>query len=205
MKIAIIGTHSTGKTTIIQKLDERIKQLGFRTTILFELSRECPFPVNERTSYEAQAWIQAKHLEQENGVNHEDKIFICDRATLDNFAYFQNAVSDRDISEWEARAVEHMSTYDLVFKTRKLEINAKDDGFRTTDEDFRKAIDKKIKKLLKKHKIKHYLLPKTTNYNTHIRYILKRINDRLACQISDKQKYTLCQLKFPWIIKKYEK
>ncbi len=201
MKIAIIGTHSTGKTTLINKLDERIKKIGFRTTILFELSRQCPFPVNERASYEAQAWIQIKHLEQENNVDHQDKIFLCDRATIDNFAYFRQAVPDKNIGEWEARAVEHMHSYDLVFKTRKLDIRAKEDGFRTTNEQFRKTIDNNIKKILKKHKIKHYLLPKTVNYNDHIRYILRRINEQLTCPIGLKQKYTTSQLRLPWIVK----
>ena len=200
MKIAIIGTHSTGKTTLINKLAEKINNQGFKTAILFELSRKCPYPVNEKTSYKAQTWIQNQHLKQENNINHHDKILICDRATIDNFAYFEQAVPKKNIKNWEARAVDHMKSYDLVLKTRKLNIQAKNDGFRTTDEEFRTKIDEKIKKLIKKHKIKYYLLPKTTNYNIHLRKILKLIKKKLTCEVNERDNYILKQLKLPQII-----
>lgn len=191
MKIAIVGTHSTGKTTLIKKMDENFRKQGFKTVLLPELSRLSPYPVNERTNYQAQAWIQCKHIEEEAKINHVNKVLICDRSTLDNFAYFLRAIKNIDISQWERLAVQHMYSYDLIFKTRKLDIAPQEDGFRSVHEDFRTEIDSLIKKLFKKHGIKAYKLPKTTDYNTHINFIQKKIEPLMSCPMADKSLYKI--------------
>lgn len=176
MKIAIIGTHSTGKTTLVAKLKERLSKMGIDTPILSELSRSCPFNINQKTSFEAQSWIQKQHIILENQVEHNGRIFICDRATLDNFAYFERAVKDRDISVWEIRAASHMNTYDFVFKTVKLDVAAEYDGTRAIEEDFRQDIDNRINALIQKYSTKYHLLPATTDYDTHVKFIFEKIN-----------------------------
>lgn len=173
MKIAIIGTHSTGKTTLIEKLSEHLSNIGNTMAILPEYARLCPFPINENTTLEAQKWILLTQITEENKVNHSGKILLTDRATIDNFAYMYRIGKSDSIENFERYAVTHMKTYDFIFKTKKLNLVAKEDGIRTTDLEFRDMIDRLISHLLLKHNIKYFSLPETIDYETHVDFISK--------------------------------
>ncbi len=180
MKIALIGTHSTGKTTIIKHLAEALTNHGIKTTVLPEFARLCPFPIDESTTLDAQAWIQNQQILEEQKHHDPKGVLICDRATLDNFAYMHRAVGDKhDISEYEKRAAEHMKTYDAVFKTQKLNLPAEDDGVRpvesVTYESFRQHIDELIHHFLAKHQVNFHLLPAIDDYEVHVGEIMERI------------------------------
>ncbi len=179
MKIAIIGTHSTGKTTLIKRLIERLNELGHRTVVLPEFARLCPFPINEDTTLAAQAWIQETQIREEGAVNHSERILICDRSTLDNFAYFSRIaekLGEYDyLKPWEKKAAAHMRSYDAVFKTAKLDLSPEDDNQRSLDPQFRDDIDERIHALLAKHGVTWYNLTATEDYDRHVNFILKQI------------------------------
>ena len=171
MKIAIIGTHSTGKTTLIEHIAEMFSRQGKEILLLPEYARLCPFPINEGTTLEAQKWILLSQITEENKIEHEDKVLLTDRATIDNFAYMYRIGKTDAIENFERCAVAHMRTYDFVFKTQKLDLVAKEDGIRTTDFEFRDMIDRLITHLLKKHNIQYQLLPATAHYATHVEFV----------------------------------
>ncbi|MFA7314949.1 MAG: ATP-binding protein [Candidatus Magasanikbacteria bacterium] len=175
MKIAIIGAHSTGKTTLVNKLKEKLDSLGKKVIIIQELVRYCPFPINEETTIDAQKWIMNNQIAKEQEVNHSDKILITDRATIDNFAYLHRVADEETSRNYEQIAFDHSITYDLIFKTQKLNIAATEDGLRTTDEEFRSLIDSSINHFLKKHQVQFIPLKATTNYDVHVSDILERI------------------------------
>ena len=175
MKIAIIGTHSTGKTTILENLSDYFRELGKEVITLPEYARLCPFPINENTTLEAQKWILLSQITEENKIDHKDKILLSDRGTIDNFAYLYRIGQSEAIENFERCAVAHMKTYDFVFKTQKLSLAAKEDGIRTTDLEFRDMIDRLISHLLMKHSIKYLNLPETIDYETHIEFIGKEL------------------------------
>lgn len=172
MKVAIIGTHSTGKSTLLKHLAEALKRSGRSVVVLPELARFCPMPINEATSLEAQVWIQEHQRKQEEQLYTPDTILLCDRATIDNFAYMQRAAMDRDVSAYEGQAVLHMKSYACVFKTRKLPIPAVADGVRTVDEAFRTDIDRRISDLLEDHSIPHTPLSETIEYDVHVQHMM---------------------------------
>lgn len=177
MKIAIIGTHSTGKTTLAYKLADVLQAHGYSVSFLNELSRMCPYPVNEQTTFEAQKWIQANQIIEEQKFQKPGTILICDRSTLDNFAYMQRQAErcNIDTALHKDNAIAHMDSYELVFKTTMLEIPAVNDGFRSVDDSFREEIDRRISHLLSTNSISHHLLPETDNYNIHIQHIIRAI------------------------------
>jgi nicotinamide riboside kinase len=184
MKIAIIGTHSTGKTTLIKKFFASLSECGYNPILIEEMSRLCPFPINEHTTAEAQIWIQENQILREN-INHHDRIMVCDRGTIDNYAYFERAHPEI-ASAWRERAISHMRTYDIIFKTFKLNIVAKEDGTRSTNEQFRTDIDSRVVNLLNENDITFFQLPETYKYETHIDFIKEKIgvvipNFNLAC------------------------
>ncbi len=180
MKLAIIGTHSTGKTTLIAELAKTLIAEGKKVIVVPEMARLCPLPINEGTSAAAQKWILEKQISEENAIRDSKAIIICDRATIDNFVYFfrhNNRLDQRDnLAAWEALAVQHASTYDVLFKTQKLPIPAEIDGARQADDEaFREEIDEILTKLLDKHAIPRILLPATTNYATHVAFITSHL------------------------------
>ena len=57
IKIAFVGTHGVGKTTLCFDLASQIKRLDLGVDIVKEVARRCPLPINEETTPDAQAWI----------------------------------------------------------------------------------------------------------------------------------------------------
>lgn len=176
MKIAIIGTHSTGKTTLVDRLKETFESVGKEVIVVRELARTCPLEINEETSLQAQKWILINQIEKENEHDHTEKILITDRATVDNFAYLHRVADPKTSRACEHIAFSHCKTYDHIFKTHKLDIEATADGVRTTDEAFRCHIDTLIDYFLKKNKIYYHTLLPTEDYDVHIRHILEKVN-----------------------------
>jgi len=179
MKIAIVGTHSTGKTTLINTLAQALEAAGKKVVIVPEMARLCPFPINEETTAEAQKWILENQIKEENSIDDSEAVVICDRGTIDNFAYFFRIATrlkpEENLAPWEALAVNHASTYDAIFKTQKLAIAAEADGERAIGEVFRQEMDDMITGLLEKHSIPHTLLPPTADYEAHVAFIMERL------------------------------
>lgn len=184
MKIALIGTHSTGKTTLCQHLLLRLLEENFDAHLLPEFSRLCPYPINENTTIEAQRWILDQQIMRE-GLYHastgdrskQGRIIICDRASIDNLAYLQRVaeLTDTDAQKEERRAIQHANTYDHIFKTQKLDLDAKEDGIRSTDKAFRDEMDARIDALLEKHHINYTLLDPTTAYTVHVNRMMNTL------------------------------
>lgn len=177
MKIAIVGTHSTGKTTILSHLYAYLREHGIKVCIVQEMARLCPYPINETSTVEAQEWILNAHIKAEKQAENAYDVVLCDRATIDNFAYFLKAIERISCvlpnNKWEQIAVTHARTYSYIFKTQKLSLSAQPDKQRATDENFRDEIDKIIINLLTKHSIAHNILPPVTDYEAQVNFILK--------------------------------
>ncbi len=179
MKICIIGTHSTGKTTLVNALSDFYKKLGKKTMTISEISRLCPYPINEDTNIDAQKWILREQMKYEDISHQNDNWVFCDRGTIDNFAYLERTSGDEDISEIKKDAIDHMKTYDLVFKTIKLTKPAQDDGVRSVDDEFRDDIDGRVVRLLDEEGIDHVLLPESLEVDVHVDFIAKKVKKNL--------------------------
>ena len=73
MKIAFIGTHGVGKTTLCYELAASLKKRDLSVELVREVARECPLPINRDTTLKAQSWILhtqiARELEAEAKLN----------------------------------------------------------------------------------------------------------------------------------------
>lgn len=179
MKIAIIGTHSTGKTTLIEKLQNKLRAHAIPSALVPEVARVCPLPINEASTVPAQTWILDKQIAAENELDHLGQVVICDRASIDNWAYFYRALSRNGCviagNAWEQKAVRQATTYDFIFKTQMLSLAAKADARRSTDGVFRQEMDELITAILHEHNINHHLLLPTTDYDAQVEFILSFI------------------------------
>ena len=139
MKIGVMGTHGAGKTTCVKAMANRIVK-GKTVGILEEVARRCPFPVNQKTSVEAQRWIYHKQMVEEIELAAMHNFLICDRTLLDSVAYAQRAGFKEFVDEHLYSAVDWLKTYDFLCWIRPERL-PEDDGFRDTDPFFQSEID----------------------------------------------------------------
>ncbi|HLG16248.1 MAG TPA: AAA family ATPase [Blastocatellia bacterium] len=142
-KVALVGTHGVGKTTIAYELGGAIKRKGRTVELLTEIARECPFPLNEQASREAYLWIIARQVQLEIEKAVRADFLICDRSVLDNYAYYTRryGVAGREAEALAAYCRAWMTTYDLLVRLPITEPLI-DDGFRSTDLKFQREIDR---------------------------------------------------------------
>jgi nicotinamide riboside kinase len=153
MKIAVIGTHFVGKTTLCHKLAKYFEKKGLDVRVLNEVVRDCPYPVNEMATLRAQEWIQKEQVKREQSINGNPDVVITDRALLDNFAYWLRVAerqnSKNSIEKRKKDVFEYSKGYDLMiflqpFDAKNIEV----DGFRATDEKFRSEMQEKVNNLV---------------------------------------------------------
>ncbi len=156
MKVAFIGTHGVGKTTLCYDLAAVLKRQGFNVDMVKEVARLSPLPINRKTSLDAQTWILTTQVAEEIRSSSQHEVVVCDRSVLDNYAYLSFACGrhkaiERFMDYW-------MKTYDLLFKV-PLSGQAQADGVRDTDEFFMRTIDQLVDTLLAEKKLAHERLP----------------------------------------------
>ena len=157
MKVAFIGTHGVGKTTLCYDLASVLKRQGIHVDIVKEVARLSPLPINRQTSLDAQTWILMTQVAEEirSAAHHE--VVVCDRSVLDNYAYMALACGRQPALE---RFVTHwMKTYDVLFKV-PISGAPSADGVRDTDEFFMRSIDQLVDTLLAEKKIPVQPLPR---------------------------------------------
>ncbi len=156
MKLAFIGSHGVGKTTLCYDLASVLKKQGVNVDIVKEVARLSPLPINRQTSMDAQTWILMTQVAEEIRSASHHQVVVCDRSALDNYAYLVFACGRQKPIE---RFVDHwMKTYDLLFKV-PISGAASADGVRDTDEFFMRSIDQVVDTLLAEKKLAHETLP----------------------------------------------
>jgi len=156
VKIAFIGTHGVGKTTLCYELAATLKHEGIDVDIVKEVARLSPLPINRQTSLDAQTWILTTQIAEEIRSTNSHQVSVCDRSALDNYAYLALACGRQPPIE---QLVDYwMQTYDLLFKV-PVSGTAPSDGVRDTDARFVHAIDDLVDALLEEKDLPHERLP----------------------------------------------
>lgn len=156
VKLAFIGTHGVGKTTLCYDIGATLKKRGLHVDLVKEVARLSPLPINRQTSLEAQLWILSTQIAEEirSAAHHE--VVVCDRSVLDNYAYLVFAAGRQ---RWlEALVNRWMKTYDLLFKV-PISGRADADGVRDTDEFFMRQIDRLVDELVEERRLPCARLP----------------------------------------------
>ncbi len=145
LKIAFIGTHGVGKTTLCFDLASRLKRLDLGVDIVKEVARTCPLPINQATTLEAQAWILHSQIAQEIAAQSQYQAVICDRSVLDNYAYLVHRAGRRP--EYDALVRAWLGSYGALVKVPVLQPPSFD-GTRDVSHAFQQEIDGMIDTLL---------------------------------------------------------
>jgi len=156
VKLAFIGTHGVGKTTLCYDLGAVLKKRGLHVDLVKEVARLSPLPINRKTSLDAQTWILTSQIAEEIRSASQHQVVVCDRSVLDNYAYLVLACGRQ---RWLERLINHwMGTYDLLFKV-PVSGEAAADGVRDTDDFFIRSIDQLVDGLLQEKRVPHERLP----------------------------------------------
>jgi thymidylate kinase len=156
LKVAFIGTHGVGKTTLCYDLAAALKRQGVHVDMVKEVARLSPLPINRQTSLDAQVWILMTQIAEEIRSAAHHQAVVCDRSVLDNYAYMALACGRQPV--YERLAVHWMKTYDLLFKV-PIAGAPSADGVRDTDEFFMRAIDQLVDQLMEEKHIPFHRLP----------------------------------------------
>lgn len=145
-KIAFIGSHGVGKTTLAYGLAARLKRLDIALEVVHEVARRSPLPINEETTLGAQAWILHTQIAEEIVAAARSPVVICDRSVLDNFVYLLLATGspgclDSVVQGW-------LDTYDLLIYVPIVQVPCAD-GVRSESPTFQRAVDKILRAELK--------------------------------------------------------
>ena len=156
MKIAFIGTHGVGKTTLCYDLAALLKRQDVHVDIVKEVARLSPLPINRKTSLEAQTWILMTQVAEEIRSASQHAVVVCDRSVLDNYAYLVFATGRQ---RWLEPLVNRwMKSYDLLFKV-PFASGVQADGIRDTDEFFMRQIDRLVDELIEERQLACTRLP----------------------------------------------
>jgi len=146
IKVALIGTHGTGKTQICHELGSELIKLGIPIDYIGETARKVPawLEINEGTTLDAQEWILHTQIARELEAR-KDAVTLCDRGSIDNYAYlqrlFKKPVLD-GLVKW------HAGTYSLLLKVPINPDYLTYDGVRSINKPFQAEIDTILEKML---------------------------------------------------------
>lgn len=160
-KIAIIGAQGTGKTTLITELKKELKRRGKTVETVDEVARSSPWAINEQANFQSQRWIfHAQILAELEAEYKNPDIILYDRGVIDNLAYTERLQTPHEpfpITEYlqMVEIARYLSRkYDYIIHLPFDLSRLKDDGVRSTNVEFAKDIDVRIRGLIKNFNIK---------------------------------------------------
>ncbi len=179
MKIAVIGSHGTFKTTLIYFLAGVLKAKGRNVGIVPEVVRACPYFKGSHGNVLAQNWIMLTQAQWEREYQDTYDYVLCDRSLVDNYMYAVQAYENEEqvVPAWlEPFVLHHAKSYNYLFKTIVSPWGLIDDGVRSVDRTWQKEIDQKIKDYLKEKSILHIELPlsESESYDDVIDYATRQ-------------------------------
>jgi nicotinamide riboside kinase len=163
IRVALMGAHGTGKTTLSGALVERLNRLGIKAVSLPEAPRLICDRAGDPTFFRRgsntplrQDLILLVHLLQElNSLLCDVGVVISDRSLLDHWAYtlalFDQELIDEGLSRiYDSFIADHCRNYDLIFFL-PIEFEVVDDGTREGDRDFQSGIQRNMLDLVQKY------------------------------------------------------
>lgn len=150
MKIAIAGSHGVGKTTFAKSLAEKLN-LNYIPDIVREEAVNKGFIINENTPPEVQLWLVMRQWELERNTPQP---WIADKSLFDYLVYGNFILKDEKTKNLIRDLVRRNGIYDKVFYI-PIEFAMEQDGLRSTNEEFRMAIDRHYKECLNDFGIKY--------------------------------------------------
>ena len=161
MRLALVGSASTGKTTLVKAIGDRFKIKvipEFAREIIAEMGKLSPKDLTPEESYYFENEIITRKIRMERRY----KTFIADRSTADNAIYYLKFCSrhydDKANQQYVKKAVNHLKIYDKIIVLPWNVIPYEEDGFRSGDKYYQYEIHCCLIGFLHDNKIKYEVM-----------------------------------------------
>ena len=146
MKLALIGTHGVGKTTLAYEICSLLKKADHKVELVTEVVRRTPFPLNVGTTVEDQLWILHTQIARELDASSRAEHLICDRSVLDNYCYLVNKYGRQpQLEQWLRWWLE---SYSLLVSVPPMADGIPPDGFHSENLEFQERIHELIAEMM---------------------------------------------------------
>lgn len=146
MKLALIGTHGVGKTTLAYEICSLLKKADHNVDLVTEVARRSHFPINEATTLDGQLWILHAQIAAELDVSSRARHLICDRSVLDTYCYLVNKFGrQQPLEQWLSW---WLNSYSLLVSVPPMADGIPPDGFRSENLEFQERIHDLIEEVL---------------------------------------------------------
>lgn len=143
MLISFSGPQSSGKSTLLNLMQELSPAWSFIPEITRLVKREYNLPINELGGDITQTMIMCEHLR--NAYIKRDNITVLDRCSLDGIVYTHWLCDKRKVTMGIYSHAKYVfdstiDRYDTIFYTSPHDVPIVDDGERSTNIEFREEI-----------------------------------------------------------------
>lgn len=164
MKIAIVGAHGSGKSTIISSVYSKLKKRKSRVFLAPEVARSSLFLAANEKNPKMQMDLFGRQISSEMTHSRNCDVLLCDRSLFDILMYtrlfFEN--DEEAISYSKSMSLfckDYSDSYDHVFLTSKLySPNAVKDDIRPESESFQEKSKVKLKNILDEFSVNYTVL-----------------------------------------------
>jgi hypothetical protein len=146
-KIAFIGSHGVRKTTAAYAFLREASRRGLSPILVPEVIRDCPLPINEGLTPEAALWAFTTQITRELELGLKSALVVCDRSVVDHAAYYLRATNGQDPLHALPLLTQWALTYDLFVRLLP-DVTLVADGFRSTNDAFRDAVEAVLDRIL---------------------------------------------------------
>ncbi len=177
-RIGLIGTMSTGKTTLVNELQKSHKFDGYEFfTERSKYLRDLGIPLNTSSTFNGQLVFMAERARELMCEN-----MIADRTIIDVMAFTKNSNEIDYIrkDKFCELAFELVGEYDVLFYIPPKGIKLQDNKVRTTDPEYRKRIDESLSYMIfheVHHLIKKLYVIETSVLEERIEFVIEKLKE----------------------------
>ncbi len=135
----ISGAHGSGKSTLVKRVSDHLKETGVPFVSVSEVARLCPYPVGEKSTSLAQQWILYHQAFTEIILGQLRLPVILDRCVVDHYSYYIHWNAGPEIF-----LESFLDRYQRVFKLPARREFLVSDGLRPIDIEYQRKIDRVI-------------------------------------------------------------
>jgi predicted alpha/beta-hydrolase family hydrolase len=177
VRIGVLGTHSTGKTTLLKRIEMELRGHGLavaRTGRLGKRAAAAGLPKMERHTAESTEWIITQGIADEiSALAAGAEVVLADRASYDAIAYWRAALEFRaeqatrlEQERLLALAATQLPKYALLFAT-VLDESVPVDTSHDYNSRYRRLVDEHVHCLLASDDVPHQRVTSDPDSQAH--------------------------------------
>lgn len=168
--VAVVGTHSTGKSTFLARLAHELRRQDVQVATVADLGEQAHrigLPILFNHTFVSTLWIITRGISNELEAWLHSDVVLVDRAVPDALGYYRAALAYRHeepdsaaIAYLQSLVEAHSHHYDLMLRTTlDPGMPLGDNKIRDPDSDFRVLADHYVNRVLHEMRLPHELLP----------------------------------------------